>query len=451
MNSLGSENLIKRRSAGKSRHGCKECKQRHLKCDETTPSCANCKVRHLQCSYLSSLPISRKSTSSATPSSSLSVASESSQSGQAVIREVTPIRCPGHTTYGPVTASSHDRPTLLAELPYPAEPTFKLHHLELLHNFRAGFLEDIFRDHAAAEGCMAMAVDEAVRAPYVMDQMLAISAANMSIRRPHQRDFYQEEATHLQTRGLALFSAARASEATDNILAGFIFSTILSQHVLFDTFATRADFSIFLDRLTASLHICGGVRVMTKMSWPFIRTEYQRQIGANLREESRDGASHETMLAAQLTKLESLLHGEALDPSIMDPCIVALGQLRNLSHVPELPSDSVFRATRILQLRVLEWAIHIPTDFVRLLEQRRPEALVITAYFVLLIHETRDCWLYGDAGAFAIRSITKFLGRYWAAWLAWPNEVLDSVNRAAEETSCFEIDTSKAYRVDDVS
>lgn len=351
-----------------------------------------------------------------------------------------------------MTTLSHiNRPVVLTDPPYSAGQTFKTHHLELLHNFRAGVLADVFLDHAAAEGYMAMAVGEAVQAPYLMDQILAISAANMSIERPHQRDFYQDEATHLQTRGLALFNADRASDATDDILAGFIFSTLLSQHVLFDTFATRTDFSTFLDKLTASLHICGGVRIMTKKSWPFIRAQYQRQIGINLGGETIDRYGSETILTMQLANLESLLQGETLSPSIMNPCNVALRFLRNLSYVPELPKSAVFRATRTLHFRVLQWAIHVPTDFIRLLEQRRPEALIITAYFALLIHDTRDCWLYGDAGVFIIRSITKFLGKHWATWLAWPNEVLDSLNRANEETSFSEIDINKAYRIDDIS
>ncbi|KAJ8131728.1 hypothetical protein O1611_g1892 [Lasiodiplodia mahajangana] len=280
---------------------------------------------------------------------------------------------------------------------------------------------------------MAMTIGEAVQAPYVMDQALAVSAANMSIKRPHQRRFYQEEATHLQTRGLALFNATQASEATDNVLAGFVFSTLLAQQVLFNMFSTRTDFPDFLDKLVTSLHICGGVRIMTANAWPFIRTQYQRQTGIKLPEDFTTISGSKTMLTTKLAHLETLLTGADLSPSILDPCMAALGFLKDLSYIQDYPKDSAFRMTRILQARVIQWAVQVPTEFVRLLEQRRPEALIITAYYALMIHETRDFWLYGDAGAFIIRSITAFLGKYWAEWLAWPNEVVDSISCANED------------------
>ncbi|KAH7256307.1 hypothetical protein BKA59DRAFT_412767 [Fusarium tricinctum] len=46
-------NQMKRRTHNKSRHGCRNCKKRHVKCDEQGPPCANCLARNLEgCSYL---------------------------------------------------------------------------------------------------------------------------------------------------------------------------------------------------------------------------------------------------------------------------------------------------------------------------------------------------------------------------------------------------------------
>ncbi|KAF7891329.1 uncharacterized protein EAF02_001654 [Botrytis sinoallii] len=41
-----------RRPHKKSRYGCKSCKTRRLKCDETKPTCANCLRHSIQCEYL---------------------------------------------------------------------------------------------------------------------------------------------------------------------------------------------------------------------------------------------------------------------------------------------------------------------------------------------------------------------------------------------------------------
>ncbi|KAI0486727.1 hypothetical protein F4859DRAFT_502155 [Xylaria cf. heliscus] len=368
---------MQRRSVKKSRHGCKECKRRHVKCDESRPSCANCKVRHLPCSFLSGLPIPQP--------------------------DAVPYPYPHHTATATSTATVISPPGSNSDLADPValagpaltvnpltsmDPAFQLYHLELLHNFRTCVLASILEPFAV-DGYMAMTVGESMNAPYLMDQLLAVSAANMSTKRPYQQRFYQDEATHLQTRGLASFNAAQA--VAHNAMAGFVFSTLLSQHVIFDAFSTRTDFPAFLDKLVTSFHICGGVRIMTGKSWPFIRAQYRRQTGINL-----PGAF-----------------------------IAGSGP------------------------RVLRWAVQLPPDFIRLLEQRRPESLIITAYYALLIHDTRDYWAYSDAGAFIIRSITRFLGKYWAEWLAWPNEVLDSVERTDKMGLSSPIDISIQDGIDE--
>ncbi|CAI6341377.1 unnamed protein product [Periconia digitata] len=61
------EKSIQRRAHRKSRHGCKMCKRRRIKCDETKPECANCRSRQTRCDYLSA--VTRRSDSSNTDAS----------------------------------------------------------------------------------------------------------------------------------------------------------------------------------------------------------------------------------------------------------------------------------------------------------------------------------------------------------------------------------------------
>ncbi|KAJ9155173.1 hypothetical protein NKR23_g1663 [Pleurostoma richardsiae] len=43
--------MMTRRSHAKSRNGCRTCKQRRVKCDESGPPCTNCAIRGLSCAY----------------------------------------------------------------------------------------------------------------------------------------------------------------------------------------------------------------------------------------------------------------------------------------------------------------------------------------------------------------------------------------------------------------
>ncbi|KAI1296238.1 hypothetical protein F5Y03DRAFT_370833 [Xylaria venustula] len=453
--------ISQRKSAKKSRHGCQECKRRHLKCDETRPACANCTVRHSPCSFLSTTtttttttgrpPPARPSLSASSPSSlsSLSSLSESAagsprpdEAAQCISMPIRHHTCDARATTTPLSLCE---PTCTVNSLVSTDQTFSLHHLELLHNFRVGVLAESVLRTSSAEGYMAMLVREAAQAPYLMDQALAVSAANMSVKRPHQQNFYRQEATRLQTRGLALFNASRALETANHAMARFVFSTLLSHQVLFDVFSVRSDFPPLLDRLVSAFRICGGVRAMCDRSWPLIMSQYQQHVGINLPAEFVANTGPETTLTRKLAHLDALLTNADLSTSIMIPCSKALGYLRDLSYADERPKFPIFRTARLLQ-----WAVMVPPEFINLVEERRPEALVIIAYYAVLIHDTRGYWVSGDAGAFIIRSITNFLGNYWAGWLAWPNEVLDSVNSGNETSLLSAMDADVHYSVDEL-
>ncbi|KAI1159718.1 hypothetical protein F5B18DRAFT_664370 [Nemania serpens] len=350
---------MRRRSAGKSRYGCRECKRRHVKCDETKPSCANCLIRQLQCSFASTLssnlPIPQSSTSTPTATS------------PATDRTI-------------FTLSSSVNYALPYILP---EQTFQLHHLELFHHFERHMWSFVSLDDATGKRFMAMVTRQAITIPYLMDQLLAFSAAHMCTHKPDQAFFYREEATRLQTRALGLFNAAKATVTTGEGLPAFLFSILLAHQILFDTLSTRSDFPAFLDKLVTSFHLCAGVRTIAGESWNSIMTQYYQQTGLELS-----------------------------DKWILETDAAESRSLRNIT---------VFR-----------WAVIVSSDFVKLIEQRRPEALIIIAYYGILIHNARDFWVFGDAGAFMIRSITRFLGSYWAQWLAWPNEVLNATGYDSE-------------------
>ncbi|KAI0870158.1 hypothetical protein GGS24DRAFT_476320 [Hypoxylon argillaceum] len=434
---------MRRRSARKSRYGCRECKRRHVKCDETKPSCANCLIRHLHCSFISSLPTPRSiaSTPAATtsypltPNSDLSVISWQDDEAQHGHGSPLPLPCleisdTTHNACEPTTPSSQDRTTLTLSSPVnfslPGQ-TFQLHHLELFRHFERDLWSFITPDDGMGEKFMIMVVRQAMSVPYLMDQLLAFSAAHMCTQRPQQADFYRGEAMGLQTRALGLFNAAKATVTTGGGLPAFLFSILLSHQILFDTFSTRTDFPSFLDKLVTSFHLCAGVRTIAGESWPSIMTQCQQQMGMSLPHKRIRDAGSETVLTEKLSHLESLIRDPNTCLLVSRPCMEALDLLRNLSNVRDDPQYASLRNTT-----ALHWAVVVPSDFVKLIEQRRPEALIITAYYGVLIHNARDLWVFGDAGAFMIRSITRFLGSYWAEWLAWPNEVLDAVGCAGE-------------------
>jgi hypothetical protein len=78
---------------------------------------------------------------------------------------------------------------------------------------------------------------------------------------------------------------------------------------------------------------------------------------------------------------------------------------------------------------VVAWPIVIPAAFVAMLQQRKPEAMVIFVYYAVLLHQSRDFWVFGEGGRFLLRVVSTHLGPYWAEWLVWPNEMIENGRR----------------------
>jgi hypothetical protein len=74
----------------------------------------------------------------------------------------------------------------------------------------------------------------------------------------------------------------------------------------------------------------------------------------------------------------------------------------------------------------MAWPVLISFEFLQMLRQRRPEALVILAHWAVFLHYHRDFWVFGDSGRFLLESTRKYLGTYWDDWMAWPMEVLEA-------------------------
>ncbi|KAI5924315.1 hypothetical protein F4810DRAFT_664872 [Camillea tinctor] len=67
--------------------------------------------------------------------------------------------------------------------------------------------------------------------------------------------------------------------------------------------------------------------------------------------------------------------------------------------------------------RLGAFAVWVPIEFSRFVEERRPRALVILAHFMALWIDHEDVWILGKAGEWQIRCIYKALPLAWAAKL----------------------------------
>ncbi|KAJ3535128.1 hypothetical protein NM208_g7265 [Fusarium decemcellulare] len=389
-----------RRTHRKSRLGCKQCKQRHVKCDETHPVCINCSNTLRTCSFQDSSgarpsPQSFRVTSSVSESGSLATSP-----GDLAAREQ---ESRGAARYFHIDQGS--------QTGYEADRVYRARHLELLYHLEHGMMAELSPWYPQIVPILELAILEAFKAPYLMDQMLALSAAHKSTLHRQTSEALRTDATELQTRALGNFNAS--NEAPDNPKAAFLFSSFLGQHLLFDTFSSQDSLSNFLDKFVQCLKIHQGVRSVIRKSWEDIEAMVQTA----MREPAQAQLTTGVAITQPPVPLIDILDHSLIDSAAKNTYRAAAQTLHNMLEIPQSCLSQQVSA-------VLEWPLVVPVDFIDLVEQRRPEAIAILTYYAVLLLRTQSFWVVGNAGKFLILSVTENLGTYWAEWLQWPNEML---------------------------
>jgi hypothetical protein len=76
---------------------------------------------------------------------------------------------------------------------------------------------------------------------------------------------------------------------------------------------------------------------------------------------------------------------------------------------------------------IFTWAMLASVEFMGLLKERTPEALVLLAYYAWLLHCGREEWQVGDAGVYVMGLVGDHLGEEWEEWLERPRREIEGV------------------------
>lgn len=408
-------------------------------CDERRPSCVNCTTSERSCVYLD---IGRKPPSqlSASPvtSPALSHASRASYVGSPATTSSTALPLSGSfsplgsspmslerqsqftpSTISPVISSSTIGEALLQ--PHAANGPVNMLHLELFYhalNERALY---VGAGESYAQTMTELVIPPAISHPFLMNEVLAMSALHLAIVRPERQQQLESAAAELQTSALSAFNQTCHEVTSSNCLPMFIFSSLIGNHVFHTTFKNHSEnFHAFLEEFVKYMQLHRGVRSVTSSHWGLLSGITARAL--MLDDETRlptPGVAQ----GNECDSLRKLLDTADLGPATKDTYIQAVNSLQ-----------WGFDAQRVRKVVGLTyaWPIQISSEYVQLLKQRRPEALAILAYYAVMLHSHRDVWLVGGAGRYLIESISGYLGTYWENWLAWPNAALAAPSTPAE-------------------
>lgn len=372
-----------RSSHRKSRNGCRECKQRHKKCDESSPTCLNCSITNRSCSYRHTRP--------------------------------------SYRLCGPKTTAPPFTPSLSAVLPLTQCRTqewqaqgYSLRHLELLHHFESRGFEDASM-LLLPVSTRKMIMQCALTSPYLMDQILALSASHISTIRQEEQQAFSNRAMELQTRALTIFNKSELGISKQNSRSWFFYASFLGLQVMFETFQCN-NFDSFLDQLATYFPVHQGVQAVIQKSWPTIKDIVEEIVG------QRDLSDAEGVVNGrhqECDDIASLIDECDLEETDRDACLKAVEVLQRIFELHRANPRAPFQ----IQFTIA-WPILVPARFGDMLRRRIPEALIILSFYAVLLHRLHYFWVFGNSGSFLIQSISAYLGTPWSRWLVWPNEQL---------------------------
>lgn len=259
------------------------------------------------------------------------------------------------------------------------------------------------------------ALDNAVATPYLLDQLLALAALHHSVVDKQNSRLYLHHATSLQTRALGQFNDAPDKLGDLNVIPSFLFATLLGYHVLRNTLTDhQGNIGTFVGAFVDYLHVHRGTRVVSRQHWPRI----ERSSLAPFLEISAIGKGFDHRQPGPETQ-GLLTHLQAQPDHASSPIAACIEALLWAQWVLNLQKCEPLRFS-VRVHAATAWPLVVPDDFVNALYQRRPEALAVLAYYLAILHLTREFWVFETCSFELIQALADHVGPFWENALQWP-------------------------------
>ncbi|KAJ9655573.1 hypothetical protein H2198_005574 [Neophaeococcomyces mojaviensis] len=291
-------------------------------------------------------------------------------------------------------------------------------HLELFNNLFSSEFLSLEKSERSDVIPTTIYIKHALTTPYLMYQVLAASAFQLSIRTPKLRKFYREHATGLQNRAISLFNESNPvlEVSPTNYVQMFLFSSLVGVHLLCDTLHHEKDsLEGFIDSFTQCLNVNRGVLAVVNQCKHLL---HEIELGPHLRM-SKVLVQWTDASGSECDALQDLIIAADISPSSRKAYQDAVLHLQRVFDAQRAASGNEIRIPV-----VFAWPIIVSPDYVDLLRQRQAEALVILAHYAVMLHRGRNLWLFGQGGRFLIESICESLDLTWQQWLEFPKAAL---------------------------
>ena len=338
-----------------------------------------------------------------------------------------------HCNRQDTTLLDHCTSSLRITVPVDDSVRFNALDLMLVHNAESAISDcaAISRERAVLpRQVLGIALNSAVDAPYLLDQILALSAFHIVRRQkgPLQSmtvlTTLHRRALELQNRAISHFTRSTVlTGLTRNCLPTFFFAAVLGLYSLSDMLelVRHGVFSEFIDRVVATFRLHHGIRTCMLANWEELTgSEFSSLITMDDHDADVDILGGGT---TDCGHLNIILDESVMPPDTLRVCRHAVRCLQSAFDLQSMLSrgNGAFGAgTYSSSHAALAFSVLVGSEYINLLDRRLPEALVILGHYGVLLHRCRLSWIFGDAGRCMVHSVAQQLGSYWGDAMSWP-------------------------------
>ena len=325
-------------------------------------------------------------------------------------------------------ASSLEIDTLEAPLTY--DSNWSAGDLDLLKHFKNSTYLDVGHNSASRQLWQTTIPLLACSHSFLKHGILACSALHLAYLNPLERRRYQLTAAYHQNKALPAFRSAiaNANENTCNALLAFsqllIIHCFASEEQAKDLLLIRGKHELGLPDW---LHIIRGNCTIFKTIWQFIENGPLTQLkmegidGEHLAPlpETPEYARRLSRLLATISFSEENRIAQKVTEGSLSPLPGALAELsRAFSKAQAARSRSVFTMWTALYI----WPAQVSQDYLDLLKDRDPAALILLAHYCILLKPLESHWYMSGYSKRLLSRIYNQLNQEWRQWLHWSLE-----------------------------
>jgi hypothetical protein len=289
---------------------------------------------------------------------------------------------------------------------------------ELFHHFRSALYDSLAENCPPSVWCVNIP-QLGLEYPFVINGFLSISALHLASMVPQRSQELQILALAQSSLAMPSFRSLIKSPNSENIHALWIFSgAIVFYTMALPDMFDRCRLPCRNDKRPHWFQITRGFMDFLGNNWLELK---EGPLGALIhgRYNDRDYAP-ENPNDEQFAKLQEMFSpnkssSTQLSERSVEIYTATLEDLRQVAgrfYLPSVINDSPLRY----------WAGSLRDEFAELLYDRDPRALVILAYYCVLLKRANHFWYLRDLGSGLLENIRKALPKEWLPWIEWALE-----------------------------